>query len=74
MPSTVVVRGSGGAIFEMDVPASGFALAHWQERLDKGDIVIIDDSPAKDAKPAPVKRAAKKADAAKAEATTDDEG
>jgi hypothetical protein len=77
MSETVVVRGSGGALFVVDVPTSGHALAHWQEKLDKGDIVIVDE-PA-EVKPAPAapavsKRSAKKVDAAKAEAATDSEG
>lgn len=43
MPSTVVVRGSGGALFERDVPTAGHALEIWNEQIAKGDIVIIDE-------------------------------
>ena len=43
MSSTVVVRGAGGAIIEMDVPASGHALERWNEMLAKGDLVIVED-------------------------------
>lgn len=71
--STVVVRGSGGAVFAMDVPASGHALDRWNEQIAKGDLVVIDESapapePEEDSEPepeavkpapAPRKRAAK---------------
>lgn len=43
MSPTVVVRGSGGAVFEMDVPTSGSALARWDDQIAKGDLVVIDE-------------------------------
>lgn len=39
---TVVVRGSGGALFEMDVPTRGQAAELWAEKLAKGELVIVD--------------------------------
>lgn len=41
--TTVVVRGSGGALFERDVPTYGQALDIWNEQLAKGDLVIVDE-------------------------------
>lgn len=43
MSSTVVVRGSGGFIFEMDAPAAGHALELFDERVAKGELTIITD-------------------------------
>ena len=42
MPSTVVVRSASGVLFEMDVPAAGHALELWEEKLRKGDLVVVD--------------------------------
>jgi hypothetical protein len=43
MPEVVVVRGSGGVLYEMDVPTRGHALELWEEKLRKGDLVIVTD-------------------------------
>lgn len=42
MTSTVVVRSASGVLFEMDVPAAGHALELWNEKLAKGDLVLVD--------------------------------
>lgn len=41
--TTAIVRGSGGVLFERDVPTSGQALEIWDEQIRKGDLVIITD-------------------------------
>lgn len=41
MVSTVMVRGRGGAIYEMDVPTAGHALEQWQEKIACGDLEIL---------------------------------
>ena len=52
--TTVVVRGSGGAVFEMDVPTSAHALELYHHKLANGNITIVaDPSPAADL-PVPV--------------------
>jgi hypothetical protein len=38
---TVIVRGSGGALFERTVPTGGQALDIWNEQLAKGDLVVV---------------------------------
>lgn len=38
---TVIVRGTGGALFEMDVPAGGFALERYQQSIAKGDLTVV---------------------------------
>jgi hypothetical protein len=43
MMSTVVVRGGGGALFEVDAPTAGQALSQWNEKLAKGDLMIVED-------------------------------
>ena len=43
-PATAFVRGTGGAIFEMDVPTYGHALERWDQALTKGDLVIVTDA------------------------------
>lgn len=43
MPETVVVRGSGGAIFEMDIPTRAHAAELYAEQIAKGDLVIVTD-------------------------------
>jgi hypothetical protein len=40
-PETVFVRGSGGALFEMDVPTRGHALERYTQALAKGDLSIV---------------------------------
>ena len=41
MAETVIVRGAGGGLFEMDVPTETHALEAWNERLAKGELVIV---------------------------------
>lgn len=41
MSDTVVVRGSGGAIFEMDIPTAGPARELFDQQLARGDISIV---------------------------------
>ena len=41
MATTVVVRGSGGTLFEMDVPAGGTLLDTWNEKIASGELVIV---------------------------------
>lgn len=41
--TTVVVRSGSGVLFEMDVPAAGHAAELWQEKIAKGDLVIVTD-------------------------------
>ena len=41
MATTVVVRGSGGILFEMDVPAGGTLLDTWNEKIASGELVIV---------------------------------
>ena len=43
-PASVFVRGTGGAIFEMDVPTYGHALERWDQALAKGDLAIVADA------------------------------
>jgi hypothetical protein len=43
MPEVVVVRGSGGAIFEMDVPTRAHAAELFAERIASGELVIVTD-------------------------------
>ena len=43
MTSPVVVRSVSGVLFEMDVPAAGHARELWEEKLRKGDLVIVSD-------------------------------
>lgn len=43
-PASVFVRGTGGAIFEMDVPTYGHALERWDQALTKGDLAIVDEA------------------------------
>ncbi len=43
MTSTVVVRGSAGAIFTMDVPAAGHLREMFDEKLASGALVIVDE-------------------------------
>lgn len=43
MPETVVVRGSGGSLFEMDVPTRGHAAELWVEKIAKGDLLVVTD-------------------------------
>ena len=43
MPEVVVVRGSGGVLYEMDVPTRGHALERWEEAFAKGDLTIVTD-------------------------------
>lgn len=40
-PETVFVRGTGGALFEMDVPTRGHALERYDEAIRKGDLTIV---------------------------------
>ncbi len=40
-PQTVFVRGSGGSIFEMDVPTKGMALERYEQALAKGDLTVV---------------------------------
>ena len=44
MTDTVFVRGTGGAIFEIDVPVLPHAVERWEQALNKGDLVIVDAS------------------------------
>ncbi len=45
MAATVFVRGAGGTIFEMDVPAEGsMARETWDGRLAKGELQIVDEA------------------------------
>ena len=41
MADTVIVRGAGGALFEMDVPTGGNRLDLWEDKLAKGELVIV---------------------------------
>lgn len=41
MATTVVVRGSGGTLFEMDVPVGGTLLDTWNEKIASGELVIV---------------------------------
>lgn len=41
MATTVVVRGTGGTLFEMDVPAGGTLLDTWNEKIASGELVIV---------------------------------
>lgn len=42
-------RGSGGAVFEMDVPEEGSeARRLFDQQIDKGDLVPVDSEPADD--------------------------
>ena len=42
MATTVVVRGAGGTLFEMDVPAGGTLLLDtWNEKIASGELVIV---------------------------------
>lgn len=41
MATTVVVRGAGGTLFEMDVPAGGTLLDTWNEKIASGELVIV---------------------------------
>lgn len=43
MTETVVVRGEGGALFEMDVPTGGHQLELWNDKLAKKELVIVTD-------------------------------
>lgn len=40
-PETVFVRGTGGALFEMDVTTRGHALERYDEAIRKGDLTIV---------------------------------
>lgn len=40
-PQTVFVRGSGGSIFETDVPTKGMALERYEQALAKGDLTVV---------------------------------
>lgn len=52
MADTVTVRGTGGAVWEMDVPAEGTqARARYDQQVANGDLVEVDSTPA----PAPRK-------------------
>lgn len=43
--ATVYVLGSGGTLFEMDVPAEGsMARETWDGRLAKGELRIVDEA------------------------------
>lgn len=42
MTSTVVVRGSAGAIFVMDVPPAGYLREMFDEKLATGSLTIIE--------------------------------
>lgn len=42
---TVMVRGRGGAVYEMDVPTAGHALDRWQEKIANGDLEILPTDP-----------------------------
>ena len=43
--ATVYVLGSGGTLFEMDVPAEGsMAREKWDGRLSKGELQIVDEA------------------------------
>ena len=43
--ATVYVLGSGGTLFEMDVPAEGsMARETWDGRLAKGELQIVDEA------------------------------
>ncbi len=42
MADTVFVRGTGGTIFEMDVPESGHARERFDQALAKGELVVIE--------------------------------
>lgn len=42
MPETVFVAGSGGSLFEMDVPRPGTPAAErFDQAIDKGDLTVI---------------------------------
>ena len=41
MADTVIVRGAGGALFEMDVPTGGNRVDLWEDKLAKGELVIV---------------------------------
>lgn len=41
MAETVFVRGTGGAIFEMDVPESGHARERFDQAIEKGDLLVL---------------------------------
>jgi hypothetical protein len=40
-PDTVFVRGTGGAIFEMDIPTNTQARERYDAAIEKGDLVIV---------------------------------
>lgn len=41
MTDTVFVRGTGGAIFEMDIPTSLHARERFDQQVAKGDLTVI---------------------------------
>lgn len=41
---TVFVQGTGGAVYEMDVPTFGMALERWNEKVAKGELSIIPEA------------------------------
>lgn len=41
MTDTVFVRGTGGAIFQMDVPTNVHARERWDASIEKGDLVVL---------------------------------
>lgn len=43
MPETVVVRGSGGSLFEMDIPTRAHAADLFWQRVESGDLTIVTD-------------------------------
>lgn len=44
MAETILVRGGGGWVFEMDVPTQDPALERYQAALAKGELRIVDPS------------------------------
>ena len=43
MPDVVVVRGSGGSLFEMDVPTRGHAAEIFEQAIALGELTIVTD-------------------------------
>ena len=43
MPETVVVRGSGGSLFAMDLPTRAHAADLFWQRVESGDLTIVTD-------------------------------
>ena len=41
MAETVIVRGEGGALFEMDVPTEGHRLELWEHNLTTGRLTVL---------------------------------